>query len=72
VAHYNEVRLHSAIACIAPLDKLQGRGQEIHAERDRKLHEARERRKTNRAAARLQSVACVAQASYDKNDLSRG
>jgi len=63
VTHYNEVRLHSAIAYIAPLDKLKGREQEIHAERDRKLHEARERRKANRAAARSQSVACVANAS---------
>lgn len=63
VAHYNEARLHSAIGYLAPLDKLQGREKAIHAERDRKLHEARERRKEQRAAARLQRVACVAQAS---------
>ncbi len=45
VAHYNDVRLHSAIGYIAPKDKLAGRAQEIAAARDRKLAEARERRK---------------------------
>jgi len=45
VAHYNRVRLHSAIGYVAPKDKLDGRDQEIHAQRDRKLAEARERRK---------------------------
>ncbi len=60
VAHYNEVRLHSAIGYIAPLDKLDGREEAIHAQRDRKLHEAREARKAQRAAARHASVACVA------------
>jgi putative transposase len=45
VAHYNEVRLHSAIGYLAPKDKLEGRGPEILAARDRKLAEARERRK---------------------------
>jgi putative transposase len=37
VEHYNGVRLHSAIGCIAPADKLAGREAEIFAVRDRKL-----------------------------------
>jgi hypothetical protein len=44
VAHYNDVRLHSAIGYLAPRDKLEGRGPQIHEARDRKLAEARERR----------------------------
>lgn len=45
VAFYNEVRLHSAIGYITPKDMLEGRAEEIHVERDRKLEEARERRR---------------------------
>jgi len=52
VAHYNEVRLHSAIGYIAPANKLAGREAVIFAERDRKLSEARERRRAAREAAR--------------------
>src|SRR6185437_4462517 len=52
VAHYNEVRLHSAIGSVAPADKLAGRDRQIFAERDRKLDPARERRKAARAASR--------------------
>ena len=52
VEHYNTVRLHSAIGYVAPKDKLEGRDKDIVAERDRKLHEARERRKARRQAAR--------------------
>ena len=51
VEHYNCVRLHSAIAYITPYDKLHGREKEILAERDRKLHEARERRREHRQLA---------------------
>jgi putative transposase len=57
VEHYNQVRLHSAIGYITPVDKLAGREGEIFAARDRKLAEARERRKQQREAARLQTVA---------------
>ena len=57
VEHYNEVRLHSAIGYIAPADKLAGRELEIFAVRDRKLAEARGRRKEQRESARLQTVA---------------
>src|SRR5208283_4903644 len=48
IAHYNHVRLHSAIAYVTPNDKLLGNDVAIHAERDRKLTEAREHRKQMR------------------------
>jgi len=57
VEHYNHVRLHSAIGYVAPADKLAGRETEIFAARDRKLAEARERRKARREQSRLQAVA---------------
>jgi putative transposase len=56
VEHYNTVRLHSAIGYVAPKDKLEGKDKAIVAERDRKLTEARERRKTKRQAAREQQA----------------
>jgi len=52
VDYYNEVRLHSAIGYVTPADKLAGREAEIWAERDRKLEEARERRRVRRAEKR--------------------
>jgi putative transposase len=51
VDYYNTVRLHSAIGYITPKDKLEGREKTIFAERDRKLTEARDRRKVKRQAA---------------------
>jgi transposase InsO family protein len=51
VEHYNTVRLHGALGYVTPKDKLDGREQEIFAERDRKLEAARERRKARRQAA---------------------
>jgi putative transposase len=45
VAHYNDSRLHSAIGYVTPKDKLLGNDEAIFAQRDRKLAEARERRK---------------------------
>jgi len=50
VIHYNTVRLHSAIGYVTPKDKLDGKDKEIHQERDRKLAEARERRRQIRQA----------------------
>jgi transposase InsO family protein len=52
VDHYNHVRLHSAIDYLTPADKLNGLGELICKERDRKLEEARARRQKNRALAR--------------------
>jgi transposase InsO family protein len=51
VDHYNTVRLHSAIGFITPADMMAGRQAEIHAARDRKLDEARQRRQKRRQQA---------------------
>ena len=48
----NTVRLHGAIGYVTPKDKLEGRDPEIFAARDRKLAEARERRKQQRRPPR--------------------
>jgi len=48
VAHYNTVRLHSAIGYITPVDRLAGRHLEIFAARDKKLDAARQNRKLKR------------------------
>ena len=45
VTRYNERRLHSGIGYVTPADKLAGRAEAIHAERDRKLAAAREARR---------------------------
>ncbi len=45
VEQYNTKRLHSAIGYISPKDKLEGRAESIHADRDAKLEAARENRK---------------------------
>lgn len=54
VEHYNRVRLHSAIGYVTPLDKLQGREQQIFVERDRKLDQARRQRQDRRQKAYAQ------------------
>ncbi len=51
VEYYNNVRLHSSLGYVAPKDKLEGREEAIFAHRDRKLEEARERRRVNRQRA---------------------
>jgi len=48
VDEYNNVRLHSALGYVTPKDKLEGRQEMIFAERERKLEQARERRKIKR------------------------
>src|SRR5205807_8767819 len=67
VEHYNDVRLNSAIGYITPKDMLAGRQQEIHAERDRKLEEARKQRQIHRQQLReegpLSPFSVVADAS---------
>lgn len=45
VRHYNTERLHSAIGYVTPWDKLHGRAEQIFAERDAKLAQAREARR---------------------------
>jgi hypothetical protein len=64
VEHYNQVRLHSALGYITPADKLAGLEAVIFAERDRKLEEARARRR----------AAChdVASATRTGEEASRG
>ena len=56
VTHYNEERLHSAIGYLTPRDRLEGKHEKIWAARDRKLEEARERRKESRAIIRDQGI----------------
>ena len=53
VGHYNTVRLHSALGYVTPNDFLEGKQKAIHDERDRKLEEAREKRRLIRQAAPL-------------------
>jgi hypothetical protein len=55
VEHYNHVRLHSAIGYVTPHDRLLGNDAAIHAARDRKLAEARERPKQLRQTRHEQS-----------------
>jgi putative transposase len=45
VHQYNTERLHSAIGYLTPWDKLHGRAEQIWAERDAKLAQAREARR---------------------------
>jgi hypothetical protein len=51
VEHYNNIRLNSAIGYITPKDMLAGSQAEIHAQRDRKLEEARKQRQIRRQKA---------------------
>lgn len=44
VMHYNQHCLHSGIGYVTPQDKLEGREQQIFAERKTKLEEAKKRR----------------------------
>jgi len=62
VTRYNELRLHSAIGYVTPKTRLEGREQEVFAERDRKLEEARRRRAEARARERAESDVCVKEA----------
>ena len=48
IRYYNQVRLHSAIGYITPIDKLNGKEKQIFKLRDHRLEEARkQRRKIN-------------------------
>jgi transposase InsO family protein len=59
VAHYNTVRLHSAIGYVTPKDKLDRREEEIFRERDQKLERAREARRLRRAARKEEALGAV-------------
>lgn len=56
VTYYNTKRLHSSIGYIAPADKLAGRENAIWEARDKKLEDARERRRERRAKQRVSAV----------------
>jgi len=55
VRRYNTIRLHSAIGYITPLDKFEGRAEQIFAARDAKLQAARAARRIA-AATETQEV----------------
>ena len=63
VRHYNEVRLHGAIGFVTPTDKLDGRAEQIHADRDRKLADARQRRAAARRAGTADGPAATTSSS---------
>lgn len=56
VEYYNTKRLHSAIGYISPQVKLEGREKAIFADRDRKLEQAREKRRQARLAATFDAL----------------
>jgi transposase InsO family protein len=70
VKHYNQVRLHSSIGYLTPRDRLEGEHEKIFKERDRKLEEARERRKARRQAARSEAMTSQEQARASENTMS--
>ena len=57
VTVYNEQRLHSALGYVTPLARLQGRQEEVHADRDRKLEQARRQREQATRLRRENSTA---------------
>jgi hypothetical protein len=60
VHHYNKVRLHIAIGYVTPADKLAGKDKEIFQQRDTKLAQAREQRRTRRAGNPTNQAEAVA------------
>jgi putative transposase len=69
VAHYNHARLHSAIGYVTPNDMLLGNDAAIHAQRDRKLAEARQRRQHLRQT-RHEQIASPADSSRPALDFA--
>jgi transposase InsO family protein len=56
VDYYNNERLHSAIGYVTPMDMLAGRQKQIHAARDIKLEQARQKRQLRRQQAHPQTA----------------
>lgn len=59
VEYYNNTRLHSAIGYVAPVDKLNGKADEIFKARDIKLEAARAARKLQREAQRASAAMVI-------------
>jgi transposase InsO family protein len=59
IDRYNNSRLHSGIGYVTPKDRLEGNDKQIFEERDRKLADARERRKANREAQHNNQLAAA-------------
>jgi hypothetical protein len=59
VAHYNTVRLHSAIGYVTPADKLAGREEAIWSERKRKLAAAEARRRARAKRGSAPAMNCL-------------
>ena len=68
VAHYNNVRLHSSIGYISPIDCLLGRSESIFAQRESKLAAARQLRKLNRSLSSSSSSSSSSSFSSNQND----
>ena len=68
VAHYNNVRLHSSIGYISPMDCLLGRSESIFAQRESKLAAARQLRKLNRSLSSSSSSSSSSSFSSNQND----
>lgn len=74
ITYYNDVRLHSALSYIAPIDQLEGRAAAIFEARDAKLEAARAQRSINRQQVSDQpreekdaAVASEVSADYNEN-----
>ena len=68
VTFYNEVRLHSAIGYVAPMDRLLGREKKIFAERDARLEAARDRRAATRQKHRQQQGQTIKEQTTENSD----
>jgi len=72
VDHYNRLRLHSALGYVTPQDMLLGRQALIHAERDRKLEQARCLRQLRRQQAASRSSAVNATTMISPEETEAG
>ena len=68
VNRYNTMRLHSAIGYVTPQDMLLGRQAEIHAERDRKLEQARRLRQLRRQQAATFPLSSITMTSPEETE----